>query len=55
MFTAVTPGQYRIFARSTAVSPVTTSGSPLIVPPGNMQVAFADATVTGERLHAPAV
>ena len=47
-FTTVPPGQYRIFARSTAASPVTTSGSPLIVPPGNSLVAFADVTVDGE-------
>jgi hypothetical protein len=45
---AVPPGQYRIFARSTAASPVTTSGSPLIVPPGNSQIAFADVTINGE-------
>ena len=47
-FNAVPPGQYRILARSTAASPVTTSGSPLIVPPGNSQVALADVTVDGE-------
>jgi carboxypeptidase family protein len=47
-FSGVTPGQYRLLARSTAASPLTTSGSPLIVPPGNTQVAFADVTVDGE-------
>jgi hypothetical protein len=47
-FNAVPPGQYRILARSTAASPVTTSGSPLIVPPGNSQIALADVTVNGE-------
>jgi hypothetical protein len=47
-FSAVPPGQYRILARSTQASPLTTSGSPLIVPPGNSQVAFADVTVDGE-------
>jgi hypothetical protein len=36
---SVTPGQYRIFARSTAVMPV---------PPANIQVAFADVRVDGE-------
>ena len=48
--TGVTPGQYRIFARSTAASPVTTSGSPLIVPQGNIQAAFADVMVNGEDI-----
>jgi hypothetical protein len=47
-FASVPPGQYRILARSTLASPLTTSGSPLIVPPGNSQVAFADVTVDGE-------
>ena len=47
-FMTVPPGQYRILARSTQASPLTTSGSPLIVPPGNSQVAFADVTVEGE-------
>jgi carboxypeptidase family protein len=47
-FSSVTPGQYRIFARSTAASPVTTSGSPLIGAQGTVQVAFADVTLNGE-------
>jgi hypothetical protein len=46
----VPPGQYRVLARSTAASPLTTSGSPLIVPPGNMLVASLDVTVDGEDI-----
>src|SRR4029079_18004914 len=46
--TGVPPGQYRILARSTAASPVTTSGSPSIVAAGNTQVGFADLVVDGE-------
>jgi hypothetical protein len=47
-FTGVPPGQYRLLARSTAASPLTTSGSPLIVPPGNTQTAWADVIVDGD-------
>jgi carboxypeptidase family protein len=47
-FPSVPPGQYRIVARSTPASPVTTSGSQVIEPAGNRQFAFADVVVDGE-------
>jgi hypothetical protein len=49
-FYAVTPGQYKVLARSTAASPLTTSGSPLIVPPGNQVVGAVDVTIEGEDI-----
>ena len=42
------PRQYRIMAQSTAASPLTTSGAPLIVAPGNVRWAAADVIVDGE-------
>jgi hypothetical protein len=45
---AIPPGQYRLLARSSAASPLTTSGSPLIMPPGNIQTAWAEVTVDGD-------
>jgi hypothetical protein len=55
IFSAVPPGQYRILARSTPASPVTTSGSPLNVMPGNMQIAFGDMAVDGDDVTNVAV
>jgi uncharacterized protein (DUF2141 family) len=49
-FTNVRPGQYMLIARSGQASPVTTSGSPLIVPPGPVQWATAEVTVDGDDL-----
>lgn len=51
----VPPGQYRLIARSTAASPLTTSGSPLIVPPGNMLLGSLDVAVDGEDIGSLAV
>jgi hypothetical protein len=47
-FTSVRPGQYFLIGRSGQASPTTTSGSPLIVPPGPIQWSTAELTVDGE-------
>jgi len=47
-FTSVRPGQYMLIGRSGQASPVTTSGSPLIVPPGPIQWSSAEVTVDGD-------
>jgi Carboxypeptidase regulatory-like domain len=54
-FSGIPPGQYRLLARSTAASPVTTSGSPLIAPPGNIQTAWADVIVDGDDVSGVAL
>jgi protocatechuate 3,4-dioxygenase beta subunit len=47
-FNAVRPGQYMLIARAGQASPVTTSGSPLIVPPGPIQWSTAEVAVDGD-------
>jgi uncharacterized protein (DUF2141 family) len=47
-FAGVRPGQYMLIARSGQASPLTTGGSPLIVPPGPLQWATAEVTVDGD-------
>lgn len=47
-FNAVRPGQYMLIARSGQASPPTTSGSPLIVPPGPLQWSTGEITVDGD-------
>ena len=47
-FNAVRPGHYMLIARSGQASPETTSGSPLIVPPGAIQWSTAEVTVDGD-------
>jgi hypothetical protein len=49
-FTSVPPGHYMLFARSVGASPVTTSGSPQILPAGPIQWATAEIVVDGQDL-----
>ena len=47
----IPPGRYQLFARTSVVSPLTTSGSALIVAPGNVHAASAEITVDGDDLE----
>jgi len=47
-FPAISPGQYRAIALSTAAPPVTTPGSPQIEAPRERMFGSADVTVAGE-------
>ena len=49
-FTSVPPGSYMLLARSVAASPVTTSGSPQIVPAGPASWSTAEIVVEGQDL-----
>ena len=54
-FASVPPGQYILLARSVGASPVTTSGSPQIVPAGPIQWATAEIVVDGQDLASVAL
>ncbi len=47
-FTSVRPGQYMLIGRSAQASPVTSGGSPLIVPAEPFQWSTAEVTVDGD-------
>jgi hypothetical protein len=47
---SITPGRYMVIARSFAPSPVTTSGSPLIIPSVPTQWSTAEIVVEGEDI-----
>jgi hypothetical protein len=47
-FRGVSPGQYRVMAQAKATSPLTASGSPLSIEPGNVRWASADVIVDGD-------
>jgi protocatechuate 3,4-dioxygenase beta subunit len=54
-FTSVPPGSYMLLARSVGASPLTTSGSPQIVPAGPVQWSMAEVVVDGQDLASVAL